>query len=161
VRDKVRRAVAGRPGARARVRPRAAGTLPPRAAQALEHLRASPFFLALPARRQAAMVKAVERIARYGAGAGGFVEAVDFPAFVAALIQGVFQAIVDASVAQMKDYADLLDSVAASVDEFTRQNVSGEQARARLLESHPELFEPAAGCRRPPCLRLRRRRKPR
>ena len=131
--------------------------LPKPAAEALDRLRASPFFLALPARRQAGMLKAVERIARYGADAGGFIEEVDFPAFVGSLVQGVFQAIVDASVAQMEAYADLVDSVAKSVDEFTRENVSGEQARTSLLERHPELFEPALGCRRPPCLRLRRR----
>jgi len=129
------------------------------AAQALDRLRASPFFLALPARRRARMVRAVEQIARYGAGAGGFIEAVDFPAFVSGLVQGVFQAIVDASIAQMEAYAELVDSVAKSVDEFTRDHVSGEQARASLLERHPELFEPARGCRRPPCLRLRRGRK--
>jgi hypothetical protein len=129
------------------------------AEQALDRLRASPFFLALPARRRAAMLKGVERIAAYGAGAGGFIEAVDFPGFVGGLVQGVFQAIVDASIAQMEAYADLVAGVATSVDEFARENVPGEQARASLLERHPELFEPSRGCRRPPCIRLRRRTK--
>ena len=39
------------------------------------------------------------------------VHPVDFPAFVASLIEGVFPAIVDASIAQMKAHGDLLASV--------------------------------------------------
>jgi hypothetical protein len=127
----------------------------PSAARALARLRASPFFRALPARRQAAMLEGVERIARYGVGAGAFLEEVEFPAFVAGLVQGVFQAIVNASIRQMEAYADLVASVAASIDDFARENVSGAQARAALLERHPQLFEPAPGCPRPPCLRLK------
>ena len=43
---------------------------------------------------------------------------VDFPAFVAALVHGVFNAIVDASIQQMEAYAALVSQVAASVDAF-------------------------------------------
>jgi hypothetical protein len=146
---------------RPRTRPPAGDPpLPAAARRALDLLRADPFFRALPAARQTRMAKGVERIASYAAGAGAIVERTDFPAFVGELVQGVFQAIVDASIAQMEAYAALVEDVARSVDGFTRDNVAGEQARAWLLERHPELFEPAPGCRRPPCLRLRRR-KPR
>src|SRR5689334_1426813 len=41
--------------------------------------------------------------------------AIDFPGFVASLIQGTFQAIVDASIQQMEAYAELLKNVASSV----------------------------------------------
>lgn len=46
------------------------------------------------------------------------VDEVDFPAFVAELIRGVFDAIVDASLRQAEAYADLLKQVSEAVDEF-------------------------------------------
>jgi len=65
---------------------------------------------------------------------------VDFPAFVAALIHGVFNAIVDASVQQMEAYAALMSDVAASVDEFESDAISDESARETLVNEFPELF---------------------
>jgi phage tail sheath protein FI len=59
-------------------------------------------------------------------------DAVDFPDFVAGLVQGVFAAIVDASVQQMQAYADLLAGVAKTVDEFAEDNVSEAAARDLL-----------------------------
>jgi hypothetical protein len=61
----------------------------------------------------------------------GRVAAVDFPSFVADLIAGTFEAIVDASVKQMEDYADLVKNVAAGVDEFASEAVSEQGARQR------------------------------
>jgi len=43
---------------------------------------------------------------------------VDFPQFVAGLIEGTFHAIVDSSVRQMEAYAELVESVARSLDQF-------------------------------------------
>jgi phage tail sheath protein FI len=60
---------------------------------------------------------------------------VDFPGFVASLVQGTFAAIVDASVQQMRAYAELLGAVAASVDEFTEDSVSEAQARDLLARA--------------------------
>lgn len=48
----------------------------------------------------------------------GALASVDFPSFVADLVQGTFQAIVDASVQQMKAYAELVAGVAKSLDDF-------------------------------------------
>lgn len=62
--------------------------------------------------------------------AGGAAVAVDLPAFVSDLINGVFDAIVNSSVEQMKAYAALLADVARSVDQFTR--VSDPAARALI-----------------------------
>jgi hypothetical protein len=59
------------------------------------------------------------------------VAAVDFPEFVRQLIQGVFEAIVDASIRQLDAYAELVAAVAASVDQFRNRLVSDETARAR------------------------------
>lgn len=51
-------------------------------------------------------------------------KAVDFPKFVAGLIDGVFGAIVDASIQQMEAYASLLADVAKIVDEFVSESES-------------------------------------
>jgi hypothetical protein len=56
---------------------------------------------------------------------------VDFPVFVADLIAGVFQAIVDASIEQMEAYADLLDEVTKSLDEFVSEASSEDEGRVR------------------------------
>src|SRR5262249_2246260 len=45
-------------------------------------------------------------------------DAVDFPAFVAGLITGTFQSIVNSTRTQVRDYADLVASISKSVDEF-------------------------------------------
>jgi uroporphyrinogen-III decarboxylase len=43
---------------------------------------------------------------------------VDFPTFVADLIEGIFNAIVSASIQQMDAYAELVQSVAESLNDF-------------------------------------------
>ena len=58
-----------------------------------------------------------------------FVGSVDFPTFVGGLIQNVFQAIVDASIQQMEAYAELLKSVAQTVDQFAADNITMNNAR--------------------------------
>ena len=63
-------------------------------------------------------------------------EAVDFPGFIASLVTGTFQAIVDATIQQLHEYADLIKSLSLSVNEFARQNVTMGQARQRLFEKH-------------------------
>src|SRR5688572_17241070 len=49
---------------------------------------------------------------------GELVKKVDFTKFVSGLIQGVFQAIVDSSIQQMRAYGELLANVAKTVDQF-------------------------------------------
>jgi len=65
---------------------------------------------------------------------------VDFPAFVATLIHGVFNAIVDSSIQQMDAYAALMSDVAASVDEFESDAISDASARETLATEFSELF---------------------
>jgi putative acetyltransferase len=84
------------------------------------------------------------------AGYGGrlfadLVSAVDFPAFVAGLIDGVFDAIVDATIQQLRAYADLLQNVARSVDQFMDDRVTEGQARDYLAAHYSDLVlqEPA------------------
>ncbi len=65
---------------------------------------------------------------------------VDFPAFVAALIHGVFNAIVDASIQQIEAFAALMSGVAASVDAFVSDAISDQTARETLAKEFPELL---------------------
>jgi len=67
--------------------------------------------------------------------------AVSFPTFVADLIQGTFQAIVNASIQQMEAYGKLLSNVAKTVDQFMSDNITDNNARDYLVESHPAHFQ--------------------
>ena len=87
-------------------------------------------------------------------------EAVDFPSFVAGLITGTFQAIVDATTQQIREYAQLVASIAQSVDSFSRQNVSPNQVRDWFVARHPQdliLILPKAGEKGTPKLAPRKR----
>jgi hypothetical protein len=66
--------------------------------------------------------------------------AIDFPSFVASLIHGTFQAIVDSSVQQMQAYAELLKNVATTVDRFMNDNISEGAARDYLADQHPDFL---------------------
>lgn len=69
------------------------------------------------------------------------IKKVDFPKFVAGLIDGVFNAIVDSSIKQMEAYAELVKNVAKSVDQFMKDNVSENQARDYLTDRYPDHLE--------------------
>jgi hypothetical protein len=80
--------------------------------------------------------------AREGAEVAGLLlEKVNFPTFVASLIQGVFHAIVQASIEQMEAYGKLVASVAKSLNQFRDENVSENQGRDYLVEQFPDTFE--------------------
>lgn len=81
---------------------------------------------------------------------GDLLAAVNFPAFVSALINGVFQAIVDASIQQMQAYDKLLQEVARTVDEFAAAPITVAAASAWLAKLYPDCFQrDAAGVLRP------------
>jgi hypothetical protein len=69
--------------------------------------------------------------------AGALSDEIDFPAFVAGLVHGTFDAIVDSAIRQMEAFADLVSAVAKDVDQFTRENVSLNQARDWLVQQYP------------------------
>jgi hypothetical protein len=73
-----------------------------------------------------------------GNNARKLMEAVDFPKFVGGLIQNVFQAIVDATIQQMRAYGELLKSVSQSVDQFAQDNISLDNARDYVADKFPE-----------------------
>jgi hypothetical protein len=70
--------------------------------------------------------------------AGALSDEIDFPAFVAGLVHGTFDAIVDASIRQMESYADLVSAVAKTTEQFTEDNVSLGQARDWLVSQYPQ-----------------------
>ncbi|MFO1310635.1 MAG: hypothetical protein U1F41_01080 [Burkholderiales bacterium] len=78
--------------------------------------------------------------ARAGEVARATLSAIDFPSFVASLIQGTFQAIVDSSIQQMEAYATLLKNVASTVDRFMADNISEGMARDHLADQYGGVF---------------------
>jgi hypothetical protein len=72
---------------------------------------------------------------------GELVKKVDFPMFVSGLIQGVFQAIVDSSMQQMRAYGDLLANVAKTVDQFAQDNITENNARDWLVDRFPDVLD--------------------
>ena len=72
-----------------------------------------------------------------GRRAGNLSDEIDFPKFVASLIHGTFDAMVDSSIRQMQAYADLVAAVAKPLEQFTKENVSLNQARDYIVEQYP------------------------
>jgi hypothetical protein len=68
------------------------------------------------------------------------VEATNFPAFVSSLINGVFGAIVNASIRQMEAYAVLISHAAASVSEFMTDNITADRAWTELTNTFPQVL---------------------
>jgi hypothetical protein len=73
--------------------------------------------------------------------AARMVNEIDFPAFVASLIEGTFHAIVKSSIEQMQAYADMVKSVSQSLNEFRDQNVSENQGRDHLVSKYPQFLQ--------------------
>ncbi|KUZ71619.1 hypothetical protein WI40_13385 [Burkholderia ubonensis] len=71
----------------------------------------------------------------------GMVTSINFPKFVAGLIDGVFNAIVTASIKQMEAYVELVANVSKSVDQFMKDNVTENNARDYLTSKYPNVFE--------------------
>ena len=72
---------------------------------------------------------------------GDLVQSVDFPTFVSGLIRGVFEAIVDSSIDQMRAYGELLANVAKSIDQFAEDNITKNNARDWLTDQFPDTLQ--------------------
>jgi hypothetical protein len=68
---------------------------------------------------------------------GDLVKTVDFPKFVSGLVQGVFQAVVNASIQQMQAFAELLAATSKTVDQFAKDNISDGMARDHIANRYP------------------------
>lgn len=72
---------------------------------------------------------------------GELVKKVDFPAFVSGLVNGVFKAVVDASMEQMRAYGELLAATAKSVDDFAKDNITDGMARDHIKNRYPSAVQ--------------------
>jgi hypothetical protein len=79
-------------------------------------------------------------VGRVGEVARATLNAIDFPSFVASLIQGTFQAIVDSSIKQMEAYAALLKNAAGTIDRFMSDNITDGSARDYLADEYGNVF---------------------
>ena len=70
--------------------------------------------------------------------AGALSDEIAFPQFVAGLVHGTFDAIVDSAIRQMESYSSLVSAVAKSAEDFTRDNVSENQAKDWLVHEYPK-----------------------
>ena len=96
----------------------------------------SPASTVSPAPAPPAMPAAPSGTEVIGVRARQALEAVDFPTFVAGLVSGTFQAIVDATAQQMREYATLV----ASISQIGRRL----HPRQRLAQPDPGLARRAA-----------------
>jgi len=98
---------------------------------------------------------AVKQTAEIGQRAAAALQAIDFPGFVSSLLTGTFQAIVDSSAKQVRSYAELVASLSQTLEDFSSDNVSEDQARERLAQQYPKdlvLTFPAPGVQGSPKL---------
>ena len=61
-----------------------------------------------------------------------------FPVFVADLIKGTFNAIIQANIQQMEQFQRLLENVTKTVDQFMNENITDDQARDWLQQRFPD-----------------------
>ncbi|MFA8440280.1 hypothetical protein [Yoonia sp.] len=66
--------------------------------------------------------------------------AIAFPTFVADLIKGTFNAIIDASIQQMEAFGELLSNVAKTVDDFMADNITDNNARDWVVGAFPQNY---------------------
>ena len=76
--------------------------------------------------------------------AGLLLKQIEFPTFVASLIEGVFQVIVNSSIEQMKAYSELIKAAAKSLEQFQHDSVGDKQAHHHIADLFPDLFEISA-----------------
>lgn len=79
--------------------------------------------------------KATDAIARR---AGALMDEIAFPTFVASLVHGTYDAIVDSSIKQVEGFAELVSAVSKPLDQFAAENVTPGQVRAWLVEQFPQ-----------------------
>lgn len=66
--------------------------------------------------------------------------AIAFPTFVADLIKGTFNAIIDASIQQMEAFGELLSNVAKTVEDFMADNISDNASRDWIVGAFPRNY---------------------
>lgn len=102
----------------------------------------SPATRTLAGRNKPPLDPVGNKMGQRGAALADTINKVDFPGFVGGLIDGVFNAIVSASIDQMEAYANLVQNVAKTADQYMKDNVSEDQARDWLAERYPDHLKP-------------------
>jgi len=120
-------------------------SLPIVRSQVKTFLTSSQAFHSLPADKRRQIARDMVKVASYlvsdaTSGADRIAANVDFPNFVSSLLNGVFDAIVGSSIRQMEAYAKLVAGARKSLDEFTNENISDNEARHHLLDRLPHFF---------------------
>jgi hypothetical protein len=105
----------------------------PTALAAVEALRGPP-----PVQQEHFEARAANQVGRI---TRDTLNAIAFPTFVADLIKGTFQAIVNASIQQMEAYGKLLANVSKTVDQFMADNISDNNARDWVASAYPSHFK--------------------
>lgn len=114
----------------------------------------SAAFSRLPPAKQSQIAHDTALVVDYLADpARNLTQQVDFPAFVSGLLNGVFKAIVTASIDQMKAYGKLVAAVSKSVDKFLDENVSENDARDHLLKRFPDLHLATTAKKKPAAIK--------
>ncbi len=72
-----------------------------------------------------------------GRRAGALMDEIAFPTFVASLVHGTYDAIVDSSIRQVEGFAELVSAVSKPLEQFASENVTPGQVRAWLVEQYP------------------------
>ncbi len=72
-----------------------------------------------------------------GRRAGSLSDELDFPEFVASLIHGTWDAMVDSSIRQMEAFSDLVSAISKPLEQFRDENISVNQAKDWLVSQHP------------------------
>jgi len=98
-------------------------------------LGSSHAFAALEPAEQKRLAQRMSKVAAFVAEPTG---QVDFAAFVADLLRGLFGAVVDASIEQMRAYGDLLAGATRIVDRFVKEQVTAGEARRWLVLRYPD-----------------------
>jgi hypothetical protein len=70
-----------------------------------------------------------------------YLQSVNFPSFVSSLIEGVFHSIVKSSIEQMQAYADLVNNISKTLNQFRDENVTDNQGRDYLTQQFPDTFQ--------------------
>lgn len=73
-----------------------------------------------------------------GRRAGTLMDEIAFPTFVASLVHGTYDAIVDSSIRQVEGFAELVSAVSKPLEQFASENVTPGQVRAYLVETYPQ-----------------------
>ncbi len=103
--------------------------------------RASSFHQLPSAHQQQIKSNTAKLVERLVTQAERMVDELEFPAFVANLIEGTFQAIIQSSIEQMTAYAELIKSISTSLDDFEDQDTTDNQARDHLVQCYPQHFQ--------------------